>query len=173
MYGTVVLGAPLENRRLYRECKIRVVIVILTASLWCGRALATTPAESGTALPSLISITVETSRAQLTAGSGTGVTAEIRNISTSTVYLTEKSTTLSEPPELDGIVGSPNAYYGFFPTEAHDDAEPIVALQPGDSYQVVWNQKPQESETETNKFLRFESWLRRQIHFLVFSASFS
>jgi hypothetical protein len=97
----------------------------------------------------LLEITeIETTRPTLTAGTTIGITAELKNVSDSTLIIYEGDVTLVLPQELLGpkeeqMVG----WYGNFPTEAHEEnwrfpGEKII-LRPGASYRVVWTNSPQ------------------------------
>ena len=89
-----------------------------------------------------MSIKIETSRAQLTAGTGLGVVAEIRNRSDATIYIQEKSVTMKIPAELEGPFSRGGSWWAFFPTEQHegkpDVSDNTIALPSGDAYKVFW-----------------------------------
>lgn len=100
----------------------------------------------------LISIAIGSSRAQPTAGTGLAINAQIKNLSSRTVYLQSQSLTLEVPPELQGPFASLEdaTYYAYFPTEAGFDSagksktpyNAKVALRAGDSYRVFFGIKP-------------------------------
>jgi hypothetical protein len=94
-----------------------------------------------------IEIKIEGTRPQLTFGTSLGITAEVKNISTSVIHLHEKHITMVPPCELVGS-SFPSGWFAHFPTEVHyeKDAEGkphdyydvTIAIQPGDSYKVLW-----------------------------------
>jgi hypothetical protein len=112
-----------------------------------------------------ISIAIQTTRQQPTAGDGLGVVAEISNVSTKIIYINEYYIVIFVPPELGGSSSQPGLY-GTFPTEDHNSSREnrkyTIALKPGDKYKVVW-----KTEVSTGKTLRArvfdELW-----HFLFF-----
>jgi Protein of unknown function (DUF2934) len=103
-------------------------------------------------------VTIEASRPQLSAGSGFGLTAELRNTSEKAVRLRPSHTTLMLPPELQGggILWD-TAYYAFFPTEtAHPNggafnSDVYVLLQPDNSYIVKWAWDPNVQGTASRQ----------------------
>jgi hypothetical protein len=101
-------------------------------------------AQTQTDTSPLISIELQSSRPQVVAGSGLGVTAKIKNVSNSTVYLRERGLTLTLPIELEGARSEVYGYPAFFPTELHgaghgDYFGHIVAIKPGDTYYALWS----------------------------------
>ena len=93
---------------------------------------------------SLIEIKLETTRSQATAGTGLGITAAVKNISDTTVYLNEQYIVLKFPPEVEGPYSNGIAYFGYFPTASTDPYEwyrNSVALKPGGIYQVFWTRQ--------------------------------
>lgn len=92
----------------------------------------------------LISVDIESSRSQLVAGEGLGVSARIKNISKSTVYLRETSFALTLPLEMEGKRGSVSGYSAYFPTEFHkgntyeEFHKNTLKLNPGDTYSAFW-----------------------------------
>jgi hypothetical protein len=99
-----------------------------------------------TTLSSLIEIKIETSRPQMTAGTGLGIIAGIKNVSDTRVYIHERSIVLKVPPEMVKR-GSPDiARYAYFPTSNihprhYHRFENSIVLQPGDSYEAFWTSK--------------------------------
>jgi hypothetical protein len=102
-------------------------------------------------------IKIETSRPQPSVGSGLGITAEFRNTSKESVlFLSNESTTLTLPPELEGPMAPIYGRDAFFPTEGNQERANrartgesgpiIVAIQPGRSYRAAWvfNKKADE-----------------------------
>jgi hypothetical protein len=86
---------------------------------------------------SSISIAIESSRTQPTAGDGLGIWADIVNVSSSPIYIKADAVDLILPPELLPTVQGPHGWYAFFPTQ-NPNVLPI-SIAPGDSYRVFWN----------------------------------
>lgn len=93
---------------------------------------------------SLIEITLNTSRRQVTAGSGFAIVAEIRNKSDQAVYLHPKYLTLIPPPEINTI-GSywyaempPDLDEPLDPKGATDNYEKVIYLAPGSKTSAYW-----------------------------------
>lgn len=96
-----------------------------------------------------LEIKIDTSRSQPYVGSGHGVTAEFKNTSKKAVlYLAERTTTLSFPPELEGPFSPVYGRVAFFPSESDQDQkrsiplaeredDVVVAIQPGRSYRAI------------------------------------
>jgi hypothetical protein len=120
----------------------------------------------------LIEIKIETSRSKPTVGTGLGVIAEVKNTSSSTVYLHEKHITLSLPIEmLDASDPKEvDSWWAFFPSEPETEGREdqyidYIALQPGDTYKVLWTYRRRVTETTaantnpvtTNKLTTLES----------------
>jgi hypothetical protein len=94
-----------------------------------------------------VSIEIETSRAQLTAGEGIGVAAEITNGSADqSILVKETSVTLTVPPEMSGA-NDTRTWFAYFPTEHPPQAIKTdvkteefaeLVLQPKNTYQVFW-----------------------------------
>lgn len=99
-----------------------------------------------------LDIVIDTSRSQPYVGSGLGITAEFRNRSKKAVlFLTENTTTMTLPPEMEGPFSPIYSRNAFFTTEndqkdandlrPDDKKQPIVvAIQPGYSYRAAWVQ---------------------------------
>lgn len=121
-------------------------------------AQAASAAEADTARDVSLEIKIDTSRVQPYAGSGLGITAELKNKSKKTVlYLSDRTTTLTLPPEMEGPFAPMYGREAFFPSEndqwranqARSEAEKrpvLITIQPGQSYRAVWVQNV-ESET--------------------------
>jgi hypothetical protein len=147
-------------RRLLRAIALSGWISVLGV----GYAIAQSQATSGVPLQArpqpepganqnpdsnLLQIVIETSRIRPTVGTGLGVEALIKNVSTKTVYLQERTTALNIPPELRGPFGGINSTWGFFPTQhtfvdagQPDPWDGHVTLAPGSSYVVAWSNGP-------------------------------
>jgi fluoride ion exporter CrcB/FEX len=125
-----------------------------------ARPVASSPKET----PLRIEIT--TSRAQLTAGEGIGVSAEITNESADQpIVLKETSVTLTVPPEMTGA-NDTRTWPAYFPTEhspdVNSDAFAQLVLQPKSTYQVFWtpvDARPRQPE------LNASVWRRAGIQF--------
>jgi hypothetical protein len=151
-----------------------LAILMLMASLGAAPALAkpvateASPAstvdkpavkEAKSSPDASMEIKIETSRPQPSAGSGLGFTAEFRNTSErSVLYLSNETTTLTLPPEVEGPLAPMYGRTAFFPTENDqmyaNDARPakdrrpiVIAIQPGKNYRAAWviNKKAEES----------------------------
>src|SRR5271166_5585255 len=93
--------------------------------------------------PALITLSIKTSSPQPAAGTGLGISAEIKNISDSTVYIKSKELALVLPPEITPSRLSAAGGYAFLPTETDGSAEfnyanASIALSPGDTYKAFW-----------------------------------
>lgn len=92
----------------------------------------------------LVQIIIETSRSQPTAGDGLGVSAEIKNVSDSTIHIEGKEISLVLPPELEGPGRASTGMFALLPTEPpgpkEDPWKVGIELAPGDSYKVFWTQ---------------------------------
>jgi len=116
--------------------------ILLAVSAAAALAQNAPSGASPTPEPS-VQIEMETSRAQLTAGEGIGVSAEIKNLSAHAITLREDSVVLTVPPEMTGSFNDTRTWTAWFPTEDHGDEEhpkyPVVlTLQPRNSYEVFW-----------------------------------
>jgi hypothetical protein len=98
------------------------------------------------------------SRSQLSAGTRVGITGTITNVgSDSTIYLTQGSLTLTQPPELEGPLSPIRGFWAYFPNEPQVDARNdylhpdsvVVALVPGASAFVAWTAAPSEDPGDT------------------------
>lgn len=121
---------------------------------------------------SAIAIKIQTSQAQPTVGSGLGVTAEIKNVSDSAVYLHGKDLTLMLPPELEGPFKPAWPWWALFPTEVHtvpQFADAFIKLQPGDSYQVFWSPGRTIFYDSTGFTLGVIRTIRSEMKFIFFS----
>ena len=101
------------------------------------------PASIAPAQPALITLSIQTSSPQPAAGTGLGISAEIKNISDSTVYIKSKELTLVLPSEITPARLSPAGGYAFLPTETDGSPEfnyanASIALSPGDTYKAFW-----------------------------------
>jgi hypothetical protein len=128
--------------------------------------------------PSMIELKVETSRPRQTAGTGLGVTADIKNVSNSKIYLHEKRITMTLPPELEGPFQGIRGLWAFFPSvwnEPYERYENVIALQPGDTYKVFWAKKPvrhgkqEASETPANFLKNVIDIIRSELNFIFFT----
>ena len=95
------------------------------------------------AQPALITLSIQTSSPQPAAGTGLGISAEIKNISDSTVYIKSKELALVLPPEITPARLSAAGGYAFLPTETDGSPEfnyanASIALSPGDTYKAFW-----------------------------------
>jgi hypothetical protein len=90
-----------------------------------------------------LTLTVQASRPTLSAGSGFGLTADIKNVSSSRIELSSRNTILMLPPELEGLgTQGATAFIAFFPTDTVDTNEAFdrhLTLEPGDEYTVEWS----------------------------------
>lgn len=73
--------------------------------------------QKSSASPKALSIDIQASRSQPTAGTGLGFEAEIQNISDAPVYLREQKVVLTIPPEVFGPFSQISNRWAFFPTE--------------------------------------------------------
>ncbi len=101
------------------------------------------PSSKTSAQPALITLSIQTSSPQPAAGTGLGISAEIKNISDSTVYIKSKELALVLPPEITPTRLSAAGGYAFLPTETDGRAEfnyanASIALSPGDTYKAFW-----------------------------------
>ena len=140
-----------------------LLVLALTSS-----ANASAPVSKKAPEPSSIEVKLETSRTQITPGLGTGVTAEIKNVSDSMIYIYEKTTTLTLPPEMESS-GEIDGWYATFPTITHKAGEEYYnnqfALKPKDSYNVYWTtQNTNENPTK----IRPLDALLAQLRFIFF-----
>jgi hypothetical protein len=102
-----------------------------------------------------LTLTVQASRPTLSAGSGFGLTADIKNVSSSRIELSSRNTVLMLPPELEGLgTQGATAFFALFPTDTVDtNAEAYdrhLTLEPGDEYTVAWSwdQDPPNNPTQ-------------------------
>lgn len=147
-------------------------IVHFTAALLilrCGITYAELPQPAVRPLQSAdksgdILITIETSRAQPTAGSGFGLSAQIKNASEKPITISEKTTTLLLPPEVAGSQDlGESTYWAYFTTESSTYStgnayESKLTIAPGDAYTVAWSWIPpgtQVHKTVTSAFPQF------------------
>jgi len=100
--------------------------------------------SKASAQPALIALSIQTSRSQPTAGNGLGISAEIKNISDSTVYIKSQELALVLPPEIAPAGQSAAGGYAMLPTETRGNpdsnyADASIVLSPGDTYKAFWN----------------------------------
>jgi len=117
-----------------------------------------------------IQIKLETTRAEPSMGTGLGIVAELKNISSSTVYLAEDKLLLIVPPELQNSFAGVAAWWSVFPTQ-HTWGAPVnpegklqpkqsvtdadgnmltnpekfrgrLALPAGSTYRAIWSAGP-------------------------------
>jgi hypothetical protein len=98
-----------------------------------------------------LTITIEASRAQPTAGGSFSLSGVVKNVSTKPITLTGKGSTLFLPPEVAGSE-SVNlcTYWGYFSTEAGKDdfsSDTPVTIAGGDAYTIEWNTLAQPTGT--------------------------
>jgi hypothetical protein len=94
--------------------------------------------------PGDLTLTIQASRSTLTAGSGFGLTADIKNVSAYPIDLSSRNTVLMLPPELEGFsVRGTTVFFAFYPTDTKEsDTEPSntrLTLEPGNDYTVEWS----------------------------------
>lgn len=100
---------------------------------------------------SAISIKIQSSLVQPTVGSGLGVSAEIENVSDTSVFIQGKSLSLTLPPELGGPFSPELTWRAGMPTEidweggGYYDDKTYVRLWPGDTYRVFWSPGREDS----------------------------
>jgi hypothetical protein len=112
-----------------------------TPSPGSGAAPSPTPEKKLSQTESLIEITLNTSRRQVTAGSGFGIVAEIRNKSDQGVYLRPKYLTMIPPPEINRGRGAAPYWYADMPPDpaaGTDGYEKVVYLAPGAKTSASW-----------------------------------
>ncbi|MFN2531113.1 MAG: hypothetical protein ABR555_07435 [Pyrinomonadaceae bacterium] len=103
------------------------------------------PNKSGNA-ESLIEIAIHTSRAQVTAGSGFGIAADIHNKSSQSVYIRPKYLIMSLPTEIDP--DPPSLWWALIPPQKSADPnfDEVVHLAAGATTTVFWAGKPQDDK---------------------------
>jgi len=95
-----------------------------------------------------IEITIEGTRAQFSAGTPLGVSAQIANKFDKTIYLNEKYTILNVPAEIEGPFTYADSYWwAFLPTANHglsgeETFRATLALKPGDVIKAFWLVSP-------------------------------
>jgi hypothetical protein len=109
-----------------------------TPSPGSGAAPSPTPENKSAQTESLIEITLNSSRRQVTAGSGFGIVAEIRNKSDQGVYLRPKYLTLIPPPEISAQGAYWYAWMPPDPEAGTDGYEKVVYLAPGAKTSASW-----------------------------------
>lgn len=149
-----------------------ILVTSVNLSSCLNSALAQDSESSVSTVPSpLISIEIFTSREEVSAGAGLGISAKATNNSNTDIYLRESDFTVTLPTELESQFKSQTGYTSLFPTEPDyadfwDESQPgqnrvdtdIIKLSPGDSYTSFWS--PLESST-------FNSPLEYNISLLV------
>jgi hypothetical protein len=126
-----------------------------------------------------LDITLAASRPQLSPGSTLAITGTLTNTSTdSTLYLTQASVTLMEPPELEGPIGYLRGWYAYFPSGVstdtgkarYDDAKIVVALRPGASTVVGWspNLRLTAGDSEPGVSREWFEQVKTQLRYLFF-----
>jgi hypothetical protein len=147
------LKTPESPRIMDSRC-IAAAVLILSGSCVLAElpAPAVRPLQSQDKSTDVI-ITIETSRAQPTAGGSFGLSAQIKNVSNQRIVITEKTTTLLLPPEVAGSQDlSDSTTWAYFPTESYVTPytyESHLAIQPGDTYTVAWNWTTPRTEVTT------------------------
>jgi len=122
-----------------------------------------------------MTITIEASRAQPTAGGTFSLSAVIKNIAAKPLVLTGKRTILNLPPEVAGSnIREECTQYGYFPTEAWDTqpaADKTVTIPPGDSYTVIWMATPPNTEPQGRRFFLWKimSDVASEMEFVFFT----
>lgn len=134
-----------------------------------------------------LEIKIDTSRPLPYVGSGLGITAELKNKSKKSVlYLSEKTTTLTIPPEMEGPFSPVYAREAFFPSEIDqwrdnekrtdaDKKDIIVAIQPGYSYRAAWVQNARgdkisgiDTERSNSPWLDIWRQIRSEFRYVFF-----
>lgn len=125
--------------------------------------------------PAAITIELNPSSSQPVAGAGFGVVGVIKNVSAQTIYVRELDLALTLPLELEGARGQVYGYAAYFATEPHDadSNKPyaeyfnhVVAIGPGEAYQVFWAKTSSGSADSGLGFLMRQ--VQSQIQFLFF-----
>jgi hypothetical protein len=126
--------------------------------------------------PIKLDIVLTPSRNQFTAGGPVGITGTLTNTSSdSTVYVTEQSVTLMQPPELQGP-GGQLGWPAFFPTEHAGSGvaslspdSVILALKPGHGVTVQWAPRGSKDNADGPFLKRFQDWRHNLLRFLSFT----
>lgn len=131
-------GGPLNLRRMFT--------ILFTLLCLFDHASAAAPVKIDE--ENLIQIAIEGTRPELTVGTGLGILAEITNLSKkTTVYLTEKHTTLTPAPELVSAKGELVGWWANFPhvdltqVDRRGKVEypyAVAALKPGEKITAFW-----------------------------------
>lgn len=156
----------------------RYIISALLSVLICFFNYSNAQAQNQPDRSSMIELKVETSKPRQTAGTGLGVTADIKNVSDSKIYLYEKRITMTLPPELEGPFRGIRGWWAFFPSvwkESYERYDNVIALQPGDTYKVFWEKRPvthgrkEASETQTSILKNVIDTIRSELNFIFFT----
>lgn len=133
--------------------------------------------RQATAVPALLDIELAPSRDQLTAGGPIGIIGTLTNRSKdSTVFLTQQSITLMQPPELGGTAEL-LSWPAYFPSEVQVDTggkylnpeKIILALRPGQSMTIGWVPSIRR-DSISGTIAAFEpEWIRDDMRFLFFT----
>lgn len=148
--------------QLHTAALALATLIVLGNAVCAARASAQTRPDSiapSAPVPTRgrLEIQLLASRSQLSAGTRVGITGTISNVGTdSTIYLTQASLTLTQPPELEGPLSHIRGFWAYFPNEAQVDAADkylpadsvVVALVPGASAFVAWTASPSEDAAD-------------------------
>ncbi len=136
--------------------------------------------SKASAQPALITLSIQTSRSRPTAGTGLGISAEIKNISDSTIYIKSQELALVLPPEIAPAGQSAAGSYALLPTETRGNpdfnyADASIVLSPGDTYKAFWNSTlagTNESRIPIpSPLLNLYTMLASEMKFIFFSPS--
>lgn len=122
--------------------KLLLLAITITALVSIGDAKELKSKQHKKSDDDIVEINIESTRPKLTAGRGFGLSADIRNLTKSTIYLNERYITMTLPPELMQDPNS-NTLWAIFPTEYHTGIgdnyyRESIEIAPGESYKVLW-----------------------------------
>jgi hypothetical protein len=172
--------------RLQKIVKLLLLTIPVTYLLSIGYAEEIKPKQNKNSDDD-IEIKVESTRPRLTVGRGFGIAADIKNVSNSIIYLSERYVTMSMPPELQFDSYMSSWWPAYFPTEIHsgdgnDYYKETIAINPGESYKVFWYANPVTINTEMpptsfisvvrnfySNVVRISNDINSEMHFLFFT----
>ncbi len=145
-----------------------LLLLVVFSALYCTFATAQRKPDYS----SPISIKIQSSQSQPTVGTGLGVTAEIKNVSDSSVIIDGRTITLMFPPELEGPFKGTLAYEGFLPTEwamGEKGLPTSIKLLPGDTYKIFWSPGRNYDSNETTSITSsIRKTIKSEMKFLFF-----
>jgi hypothetical protein len=114
--------------------------------------------------PSHLQITIETSRSRTSAGSSFGVVAQIKNVSSTTVYLKPEDVLLILPPELH----NPGSSFDCCSWAGTTYSGAVLALKSSDNASIFWDPFVNYEAKNLSLLRHLATLVGTELHFIFF-----